>query len=139
MARKKSKAGRPRKIDQKIIRKLVEAFKDDFTIGEACRYAGISTETYYQELKRNPGFSDEMTRAQDYPLAMAKKWMMRAIQGRSDGYGNLALKFLERRQRDRYTPKLTLEHEGSVLTYSEIESKTPKAKTPEEARKMAEE
>ncbi len=136
--KKKHAGGRPRKIDEKVTSKLVEGFKDDFTIEEACRYAGISTPTYYDECKRNPEFSDEMARAQDYPLRLAKKWMLKAIQGRCDGYGALALKFLERRQRDRYTPKLTLEHEGGIIEYSELESDAPKAKTPEEARKMAE-
>lgn len=78
-----------------------------------------------------------MDAAQDYPLALAKKWMLKAIQGQCDGSGALALKSLERRQRDRYTPKLTVEHEGGIATYLELKGKA-KAKTPDQARKLAE-
>jgi hypothetical protein len=130
--------GRPRKIDETVVGKLIEGFKDDFTVEEACRFAGIHKDTYYEECKRNPSFADEMDRAQDYPLILAKKWVLNAIRNPESDDG-LALKFLERRQRDRYSPKIINEMTGDVtLGYGEIES-APKAKSPEEARRLAEE
>jgi len=52
------------------------------------------------------------------------------------GTGRTKLKFLERRQRDRYSPKIIEEHTGEVmLGYGEIES-APKASSPEEARRI---
>ena len=39
---KKSNAGRPPKINPDIVRKLTEGFQDDFTVEEACRFAGIA-------------------------------------------------------------------------------------------------
>ncbi len=137
----KAKIGRPTKMTVEVVKKLTEAFKDDFTVEEACRYAGISKETYYQECKRKPGFADEMARAQDYPLTLAKKAVFRGIQGGVKDYGTLALKFLERRQRDRYTPKVIQEHEGGItMTYQQLEQRTrPRAATPDEARRLADE
>ena len=53
-------------------------------------------------------------------------------------YGSLPLlKALERRQRERYPPKLTVGDESGIVTYNDLDEK-PKAKTPDEARKLAE-
>lgn len=134
MAKKKNKGGRPRAITPEVVAKLIDGFHNDFTIEEACRNAGISKDTYYDELKRNPKFSDEMDRAQDYPFIMAKKNLLRAVKSGSASY---SMSFLERRQRDRYAPKQITEHQGHVaLTYEEVENQKPKAKSPEDARKI---
>lgn len=135
--RKKNKGGRPTKITSVVVRKLVEGFKFDFTVEEACRYAGIGKTTFYAECERNPAFQDEMNRAQDWPLILAKKRVVREIN--LPGGGDLAMKFLERRQRERYSPKLINEHTGSMaVDYRELESPIPNAKTPDEARKTVE-
>jgi hypothetical protein len=136
--KKKHAGGRPTKMTADVVGILRDAFHDDFTIEEACRAAGIHKDTYYEECKRNPKFADDMARAQDYPIALAKNKLLKVIKSSAPDAGSLALKFLERRQRDRYTPKMTLEHEGAVLGYSELETPASKAKTPEEARKLAE-
>ena len=134
---KKSNAGRPTKMTALVVGILIEGFHDDFTVEEACRSAGIHKDTFYEECKRNPAFADEMARAQDYPLTLAKNRLFKTIKSNAPDAGALALKLLERRQRDRYTPKMTLEHEGGVATYADLDD-GPKAKTPEEARKRAE-
>lgn len=132
------KTGRPTKMTPDVVAKLTEGFQHDFTVEEACRFAGISKDAYYDERKRNPAFADEMDRAQDFPLIVAKNRMFAYINSQRDGYGALALKFLERRQRERYTPKLDLEHSGSIaVPYSDLEGK-PKPKDIEAAKKAAE-
>lgn len=137
MAPTKKKTGRPLKIDEKVVGKLIEGFQNGFTVEEACRFAGIHKDTYYEECKRNPAFADEMDRAQDYPLILAKKRILTAIRDPESDDG-LALKFLERRQRDRYSPKIINEMTGDVtLGYGEIES-GPKAASPEDTRHLAE-
>lgn len=137
MAKGEKKLGRPLAITEEVVRKLTEGFHDDFTVEEACRNAGIAKTTFYEECKRDPAFADEMDRAQDYPLILAKKRLLNAIKNPESDDG-LSLKFLERRQRDRYSPKIIEEHTGEVtLGYADFEE-TPKATSPEEARKMAE-
>lgn len=137
--RPKVKIGRPTKMTLEVVGKLSTAFRDDFTIEEACRYAGIHKDTYYEECKRNPVFADEMLRQQDYPLTAAKNKLVREMQSPLAD-GTLALKFLERRQRDRYTPKTIQEHQGAIaVSYADLEQRNkPQAKTPEEARRLAE-
>lgn len=70
------------------------------------------------------------------PLIFAKKRVLKAIRDPESDDG-LTLKLLERRQRDRYSPKIIEEHTGEVtLGYGEIES-APKATSPEEATRLA--
>ena len=43
---------RPTKISDDIVWKLVEAFKSDSTVEEACSYAGIAKDTFYRRYKK---------------------------------------------------------------------------------------
>lgn len=58
-------AGRPSKINYKIIAKLIDSIEHNSTISEACRYAGISRDTYYRHLKTNSVFAEKMSLAKN--------------------------------------------------------------------------
>ena len=114
MESSKSKAGRPTVITPDTVRKLKTAFELDLTVEGACNYAGISKDTYYRHLKEKE-FSDEMRIAQMHLEIEAKKSVTRGVK--EDG--NLALKVLERRCKEQYSPR----HEHSIdgeLTISQI-------------------
>lgn len=100
--------GRPRAVTPAIVQILTACFNHDFTIEEACSEAKISKVTYYAELKRNPKFLNEMARAQLVPILVAKRTIVTKIQ---NGDGNLALRFLERRQPERYKLRSDVEVE----------------------------
>ncbi len=52
---------------------------------------------------------------------------------------DIGMRFLDRRQRDRYSPKVINEIEGGIeVTYQELENEGSKANSPEEARALAE-
>lgn len=55
--------GRPPKVNYKIIIKLADSIQHNATITEACRYAGISRDTYYRYLHNEPVFAQEMATA----------------------------------------------------------------------------
>lgn len=63
MATKKA-IGRPLKVDYKIIVKLADAIQHNSNITDACRYAGISRDTFYRHLN-NEVFSEKMAIAKD--------------------------------------------------------------------------
>ncbi|HSH56149.1 MAG TPA: hypothetical protein VK983_05000 [Candidatus Limnocylindrales bacterium] len=63
MAVQKS-VGRPTKVNYKIIFKLADAIQHNSNITNACRYAGISRDTYYRHL-RNEVFAEKMVTAKD--------------------------------------------------------------------------
>src|SRR4051794_24649952 len=103
--------GRPTVITEAAILKLEEAFKIDATVLEACAYAGITKTPYYDRLKDDPEFADRMDRAQQFPFMMAKKTVYKAMQA---GDARTALKWLDRRQRDRYHTKVEQEVKGGI-------------------------
>ena len=53
----KKTVGRPQKLTDEIVGKLIYAFQKDFNVTEACDYAGISRDTYYDWCKNKKGFS----------------------------------------------------------------------------------
>ena len=56
--------GRPPKVNYKIITKLADAIQHNSNITDACRYAGISRDTYYRHLS-NEVFAETMATAKD--------------------------------------------------------------------------
>ena len=55
--------GRPTKINYRIIIKLADSIQHNATITEACRYAGISRQTYYYYLNNEEVFAEKMATA----------------------------------------------------------------------------
>jgi ACT domain-containing protein len=53
-------AGRPPAVDMKTIIKLGDALQHGATVSDACRYAGISRDTYYRLYKNEPVFKERM-------------------------------------------------------------------------------
>lgn len=65
--------------------------------------AGISTDAYYNECKRNPQFNDRMERAQNYVGSLASRVIAKAIK---EGDSNTAKWYQERRD-DRFKKENT--------------------------------
>ena len=61
----KKAIGRPLKVDCKIITKLVDAIQHNANITDACRYAGISRDTFYRHLNNESVFAEKMATAKD--------------------------------------------------------------------------
>lgn len=51
----KKAVGRPSKITWTVIVKLADSLEHNSTITEACRFAGISRDTYYRHLNSEDG------------------------------------------------------------------------------------
>ena len=72
----KKNTWRPSKISQEIINKLVEEFRYDATVEEACTYAWISTQLFYKWLKEDQKFFDEIDRAIKRPFQKARNTLI---------------------------------------------------------------
>jgi molybdenum-dependent DNA-binding transcriptional regulator ModE len=57
--------GRPPKVNYKIIIKLADAIQHNASIAEACRYSGISKDTFFRYMKDNEVFAEKMTIAKE--------------------------------------------------------------------------
>lgn len=109
---RKNKGGRPTKKTEKLVNKLIEGFKADFTVEEACAYAGISKEAFYNWKEKDPKFVDEIEAAQRYIFTLAKKNILNAIK---DNSTDDSWKLLQKRQAERYQEKITTENVNKNL------------------------
>jgi len=64
MAIKKA-VGRPLKVNYRIIVKLADAIQHNANITDACRYAGISRDTFYRHYNEEQVFAEKIKRARD--------------------------------------------------------------------------
>ena len=60
----KKAVGRPLKVDYKIIVKLADAIQHSSNVTDACRYAGISRDTFYRHMN-NDVFAEKMVAAKE--------------------------------------------------------------------------
>lgn len=82
------------KHPEDTVKLLEAAFNNMFNISEACQYAGISRETYYNWLGDDNIFSYRMSVAQKAPGMTAKQNIMKAL---SAGDTNISRWYLERK------------------------------------------
>ncbi len=103
--------GRPRKITKEVVGKLEYAFMKGFNISEACDYAAISRDTYYEKLKQSKEFSDRMERAKTNLQRKAKLNLAEAIES-----GNLdeSKYYLERKCKDEFSVKQEINVAGEI-------------------------
>lgn len=64
------KIGRPSKLDEYTVTKLVAAFQRGHTDTKACEYAGIARQTFYRNYKDDKAFRDKIIDAKNF-LVMA--------------------------------------------------------------------
>ena len=102
--RPRQKRGRPSRMTPEVVGKLREVFLLDYNVEEACQYAGIHKDTYYEYLKKNPEFSDEMAQAQRGLAKAAKRAVAIAIIEHKNA--RIALEYLKHRRPEEYRTKV---------------------------------
>lgn len=103
--------GRPTKMTELTVKKLEEAFSLGCSDVEACFYAGISKQTLYSYQEQNPEFIDRKEALKKNPVLLARQSVIKGME--SDP--NLALKYLERKERKEF----------SLRTETEVENDKP--------------
>ena len=86
-------------MKREAVRKLRLAYWNGLEMPAACAYAGIAESEYTEACERDPRFREAMRSAQAYPAFAARRTWQEAIER---GNANAAIKFLERRQPERY-------------------------------------
>ena len=72
--------GRPSSMTPEVVNKLEQAFAIDSTVIEACSYADISRETFYNWLEKNPKFNDRIQRLRQRPVLKARQTIVQNIE-----------------------------------------------------------
>jgi len=106
----KKNLGRPSKINPETIKKLEEAFAMDCTVREACLYAGITYQTMYNRQAKDKALFERLELMRETPVYLARKSVIHNMQKDWD----LALKYLERKCKDEFSPKKEVEHSGEI-------------------------
>jgi len=102
--KKKSRAGRKPKMNQATVDKLETAFSYGCTDLEACFFAGIHKQTLYNYQEKHPEFVDRKEQLKENPVLLARESVVKSL--RLDP--NLALKYLERKKKDEFSPRTEL-------------------------------
>lgn len=100
----------PYKYNEQTEAKLIEAFKMSYNTIEACRHAKINPTTFYDWIKRIPGFEDKMEAAKSIPITMAKK---NIVMGLRSGDIQTSRWYAERRDPD-FKPKAEIDNNLAI-------------------------
>lgn len=93
------KGGRPRKINDDILKKLEQGFMYGFTDVEACLYADISPQTLYNYCKRKPKFLERKEELKNRPKLRAKMNIVKSLESNDLKTSKW---YLERKSRDEF-------------------------------------
>lgn len=114
------KGGRPSAITPDVLRKLEYAFAYDCTNEEACILAGIYPVTFYAFLKKQPEFANTITLLRHIPVLLARQSIVDSVITDPEK----ALKYLERKNKIEFSPKIELSHGGDVKHTHELDPAT---------------
>lgn len=124
----KSNTWRPTKIDDNCIAKLIEAFKIDCTVQEACAYAWIDPSNFYRRCQVDDVFRNEMRTAMQYPFFKAKKVLFNSMDSdREDIAQKWATEYLKRREpryKDKVESSVDMELEANVDQKVDLKAKS---------------
>ncbi len=70
---------RPTVVTPEVVIKLEQAFAIDASVTEACGYADISRNTFYEYLKVNPEFQDRIDELRERPILKARQTVVKAL------------------------------------------------------------
>ena len=100
------------KLDNKlVVQKLEEAFALDCSIGEACFYADIARQTYYNLIEEKPELLDKFNRLREKPVLIARQTVVKACKDNPD----IALKYLERKRKDEFSTKTINDNNNKII------------------------
>ena len=108
---KKSLAGRKTKLTREVVKKLEEAFAIDATVEEACFYADISRETFYQWIKHNKALADRFEELRQRPVLTARQTVVSAIKIDP----KIAMKYLERKRKSEFSTKIEIDNTNKEI------------------------
>ena len=117
------KNGRPTIMTAETISKLKEGFSQGFSVRNACIWADISGDTYFQYCKKHPNFSEQCKSLQQKPLIKSILVINKAL---NEGDLLTAKWYAERKCKDEFSLKTETEHSGelkSKVVYIEKEEK----------------
>jgi hypothetical protein len=99
-------AGRPTKMTEEVVKKLVACFSNGFSDQLACDHVGITKQTLYNYCDKNPEFLTIKERLKKNPVAAATLNIVKAID---NGDVKASQWYLERKCKDEFSIRTEVE------------------------------
>lgn len=96
--------GRKTVVDEVVVGKLEYAFSIGCPTLEACAFAGIHRDTFYEFIKKYPEFADRFKDLKNKPILEARDTVVRAIKTNPE----MAFRYLERKRPKEFGNNLKL-------------------------------
>lgn len=109
--KKKNRGGRPTKLTPEVIKKLEEVFAIDGSIAEACFYADISQQTYFNFVKRFPRYVERFNALRERPYLKARQTIVKALDD-----PNHAFRYMEKKKKKEFGNAIDVTTDGQPLT-----------------------
>lgn len=91
------------KLNKETIKKLEEVFAIDGSVEEACYYANISTQSYYNWIKDDPELKEQFDRLRQRPVLKARQEVVKGL----NNFDN-SMKYLERKKKSEFSVRQEL-------------------------------
>ena len=88
------------KLNDETVKKLEEAFAIDASVEEACFYADITRQTYYNWIKENIDLAEKFDRLRQKPILKARQEVIKGL----NNYQN-AMDYLKRKKKDEFSDR----------------------------------
>jgi hypothetical protein len=124
---------KPKQDNPATVKKLEEAFALDCTVWEACFYAEISHQTYYNLLEQRPELIERFKALREKPVLLARQVLINGINWKTTKdkttwvvttitppNPELALKYLERKRKNEFALRTEHTWEGWGAIKQEI-------------------
>ena len=109
--------GKYTKMDDLTVKKLEEAFAIDSSIEEACFYAGITRQTYYNWIDKNEAMKERFDGLRQKPFLKARQTIINNLD--SPKY---ALAYMERKRPDEFGNRANI-NLTNIQTDEELDTK----------------
>ena len=119
MAGKKQKdpRGRPTVDTLETRQKIEEATALDASIEEVAFWANISSETYYQIIKKDKGFSDRLDALRNRPVLKARGTVVKALDNPVH-----AFEYLKRKRKSEFSERQEIDNPAQTEAIKSLES-----------------
>lgn len=98
--KKRNKGGRPPEFTEIVVKKLEEAFSIDASVEEACFYADITRQTYYNNVKEGSELFDRLTSLRNRPVLKARQTVVKALD-----IPQHAFEYLKRKRKQEFSER----------------------------------
>ena len=102
--------GKFTKLTPETIKKLEEVFAMDGTLEEACFYAEISKQTYYNWINENPELNERFDSLRQRPFLKARQTIIKSLDN-----PDMAFKYMERKKRKEFGNNIDLTSDHKPL------------------------